>query len=98
MAYDSNRVVRGSAMTEQEAIALALAVAREKGWPEKLRVGITGGRRFILFGSYLWWVSLERRSANLWAQITIDDSTGLVIDVSSKPYNPKRKSPEIDPP
>jgi hypothetical protein len=85
-------------MTEQEAIALALAVARENGWPEKLRVSVTGGRKFILFGSYLWWVSLENRNANLWAQVTINDSTGSVIDVSSRPLNPRRKLPENNPP
>jgi len=77
-------------MTEHEAVALALVTAKEKGWPEKLRVSVTGGRKYFLFGPYLWSISLQRRSANLCAWITIDDWTGQVIDITSKPLNPNR--------
>jgi hypothetical protein len=81
-------------MTAQEAVALALATAQKQGWPEKLRVGVYGGRKFILFGPFRWWVSLESRRANLWAQITISDWIGEVIDITSRPLNPNRKPAE----
>ena len=83
-------------MTKSEALALALSIAQENRWPEKGRVGVTSGRKYILFGPYLWWVSLLYMRANLWAQITIDDASGEVIDVLSRPHNPRRKPFEPD--
>ena len=83
-------------MTQEEVIALALTTAQQQGWPEKLRVGLTGGRKYVVFGPYLWWVSLISMRQNLSAQVTIKDSTGEVIDISSRPWKAHRgaKSPD----
>ena len=85
-------------MTEQEVVALALATAQQQGWPEKGRISVTGGRKYVLFGAYCWWVSLHYMRANLYAQITVDDRTGQVIDISSRPWKSGRvRPPDGDP-
>ena len=77
-------------MTKDEVIALALATAQQKGWPEKLRISVSGGRKFFLFGPYLWWVSLISMRANFSAWITVGDVNGEIIEISTKPWKANR--------